>query len=486
MIRLTGMNSGLDTEAMIQELSKAYKTKVNKVKGKQTESNWLQEKWKDLNGKIAKFYTSLDNLKYTSSYASKKTTASESGVANIITNSNAPLGSYTLNVKQVAGYANMTGNELEGNVKSSTKLSELGIEGSGSFEVAYGGKTKTINYNENTTIDNLKSEIAKTGLQVNFDENNKRFFISSKTAGDKSNFEFKNDTSNVLEKIGLDSAIYNEGKNAKITLNGANYESTSNTFEINGLTIQALKETSGNVQITTEQDTSGVYDRIKNFIKSYNELVIEIDKAYNADSSKGYNVLTEDEKEQMTDKEIEEWEKKIKSGLLRNNETLGGIYKTLRSSMLSSFKMADGTTMSLSDFGIETLGYFNAPKNERSVLHIDGDKDDDTNSSKTNKLEALLKTNPEKVAEYFSDLSKKMYNELSKKCSSVNGTRSFGTFYEDKKLKADYDTITKKVAEEEKKMNNYMDKYYKQFARMETVLAKTNSQSSYLSGLFGG
>ena len=62
MIRLTGMNSGLDTESIIQELSKARQKKVDKVKAEQTKLPWKQEKWNDLNTKISKFYSSLDNL----------------------------------------------------------------------------------------------------------------------------------------------------------------------------------------------------------------------------------------------------------------------------------------------------------------------------------------------------------------------------------------------------------------------------------------
>ena len=39
-IRITGMNSGLDTESIITELVKAQKTKGEKVKKSQTKLEW--------------------------------------------------------------------------------------------------------------------------------------------------------------------------------------------------------------------------------------------------------------------------------------------------------------------------------------------------------------------------------------------------------------------------------------------------------------
>ena len=55
-IRITGMNSGLDTESIISELVKAQKTKVDSVKKKQTTIQWKQDAWKELNAKIYKLF----------------------------------------------------------------------------------------------------------------------------------------------------------------------------------------------------------------------------------------------------------------------------------------------------------------------------------------------------------------------------------------------------------------------------------------------
>ncbi len=485
MIRLTGINSGFDTEAMIQELTKTRQQKVDKVKNEQTKLTWKQDAWKTLNSKISKLYTTLDNLKFSTTYSTKKTTVSEPNVANISTDSSAPYGSYTLNISQTASYANMTGNKINGNITSSSKLSDMGINDSGSFEVKKGNETVVINYDKNDTLSDLKEKFTDLGLQANFDDKNKRFFLSSKESGADYNFSFSNDTSNALEKIGLTNAVYNEGKNLKLALNNVDYESNSNTITINDLTIQAIAVTKGDATISTVQDNSGIYSKIKDFIKQYNELVKEIDKMYNAESSKDYKMLSDDEKDSMSEKQVEEWENKIKDSLLRNDDTLGGIYDIFKQNMTKTIEMSDGSKLSLSDFGIETLSYFVAPKNERYVLHIDGDADDDSNSSKANKLENFIQRDPEKLSEFFSKLAKDIYDKLSAKSSSVANTRSYGKFYQDKKLQSDIASYKTKIVEEEKKMNAFMDKYYKQFARMETAFSKINSQSSYLTSLFG-
>ena len=51
-IRITGLNSGLDTEAIISALVSSYNYKTNKYKKAQTKLSWKQDAWKTLNTKI--------------------------------------------------------------------------------------------------------------------------------------------------------------------------------------------------------------------------------------------------------------------------------------------------------------------------------------------------------------------------------------------------------------------------------------------------
>ena len=147
------------------------------------------------------------------------------------------------------------------------------------------------------------------------------------------------------------------GQNAKITLNGAEFTGTSNVFEINGLTFTALSETKAgeDITVTTEDDVDGIYDMVKNFLKEYNSIINEMDKLYNADSAKGYEPLTDDEKDSMSDSEVEKYETKIKDALLRRDSNLSTISSALKSIMSGGVDV-NGKTMYLSDFGVETLG----------------------------------------------------------------------------------------------------------------------------------
>lgn len=163
------------------------------------------------------------------------------------------------------------------------------------------------------------------------------------------------------------------GQDAKITLNGAEFTGNSNVFEINGLTFTALSETKDgeDITVTTEDDVDGIYDMVKNFLKEYNSIINEMDKLYNADSAKGYEPLTDDEKDSMSDSEVEKYETKIKDALLRRDSNLSTISSALKSIMSGGVDV-NGKTMYLSDFGVETLGYFEAPDNEKNAYHIAG------------------------------------------------------------------------------------------------------------------
>lgn len=276
------------------------------------------------------------------------------------------------------------------------------------------------------------------------------------------------------------------GQDAKIILNGADFTSESNTFEINGLTFTALDETKGEkITVTTEQDTDGIYDMIKNFLKEYNEIVNEMDKLYNADRAKGYEPLTDDEKDSMSEKEVEKWEKKIKDSILRRDDNLSEVNSALQSIMAAGIEV-NGKTMYLYDFGIETLGYFEAADNEKHAYHIAGDPDDSFTMNSADKLKGMISNDPDTVISFFSQLGKNLYSKMSDLSKSVDGYRSFGSFYDDKKMKSDYDSYTTKIKEMETKLAEYEDKWYRKFSKMETALAKMQSNMSAVSSLLGG
>lgn len=274
-----------------------------------------------------------------------------------------------------------------------------------------------------------------------------------------------------------------EGEDAEIWLNGVQYTGSSSTFTINNLTIEALATTGNDeISITTSTDTQGIYDKVKDFLTEYNNIINEMTKLYNADSSKGYDPLTDDEKDSMSDKEIEKWETKIKDSLLRNDTTLSGVMSAMTTAMSQAVEI-NGKKYSLSSFGIHTLGYLNAADNEQNAYHIDGDEDDTNTSGNADKLMTAISEDPDTVMQFMQQVTTNLYNAIGDKMKSTTLSSAF-TIYNDKQMATQYTDYTKLIKEWETKISDKEDYYYKKFSSMESALAKLNSTQSSLSGYF--
>ena len=674
-IRITGMNSGLDTESIITELVSAQSAKKNSLVKAQTKLSWKMDAWKTLNSKIYSFYTgTVSDLRFSTAYAKKKTTVSNSSVASVIADANATDGVQTLKVNKLAKSGYLTGAELKksngslASYTSSTKLKDiegmqLGGDGKISLTLKTGGKSSDIRLSGDATIAELTKQLKNAGVNASFDETYQRFFISSTTTGKDADFsltandqngfnalsalginvldtatkseytrfanmsdadkaayidaqvqaktesanaaitaaektitdnqklfdEFfekntdpelvkddlqtseqiktykekltayrdglkdapegeteeakaereeklkaaeatlksvdtlagyvskiesaqqtkadnevlvannsasiRNEVTQDLEKritmakTALTSSAYSgqatriEGQDAEIELNNATFTSAANNFTINGMTITALTESSDTITLTTANDYDGIYDTIKKFIKGYNELINEMDKLYNADSSKGYEPLTSDEKKEMSDSEIEDWEKKIKDSLLRRDSTLSDVSSAMEEVMGAGYTIG-GKTYYLSSFGINTLGYFTAADNEKHAYHIDGDKDDSSTAGNTDILKTMITNEPKTVIDFFQQLNNSLYTKLTEKMGA-NSMRSIYKAYNDKQMKQEYDDYTSDIAEQEEKLTALQDKWYRKFSAMETALAKLSSKTSAIAGLLG-
>ena len=276
-----------------------------------------------------------------------------------------------------------------------------------------------------------------------------------------------------------------DGRDAIIYLNDAKFESSNNTFEINGLTFNCLQETGDNaISVTTQDDTDGIYDMIKDFLKEYNSLINEMDKLYNAESAKDYSPLSSEEKESMSEKEVEEWETKIKDSLLRRDSNLNTIFSAMKNVMATGVEI-NGQKMYLSTFGINTLSYFNAAENERNAYHIDGDSDDSASAGNVDKLKSMIANDSETVTSFFVELSRNLYSTMTT-CMKSTSYSSAYTAYDDKKMAEDITSYNSKISDLEEKLTDYEDRYYKQFSAMEKALANLSSKQSALSGLLGG
>ena len=496
-IRLTGMNSGLDTETIITELMKSYKTKSEKIEKKQTKLEWTQDAWKDLNKKVYGFYTNVSKLKYSSAYSLRKSSVSDQTKATVTASGNAVAGEQKLNVISTAQAGYLTGAKLDSTVTKDTVMASLGINGEETINIKSGdGTTKEVKIAAGDKLGEVIDKLKEAGLNANFDNGNKRLYLSAKNSGKDNDFEITASNVNVLDALGIntaptdpnkEAAVKLKGEDAVIKLNGVKYTNTTNSFSINGLNITTTgitgEDDADAITISTTVDSQGIYDKIKDFLTEYNEIVKEMSSLYNAESAKGYEPLTDEEKDSMSDREVEKWETKIKDSLLRKDNTLNTIMSSMSIAMSKSYEV-NGKKYSLANFGISTLNYFSAAENEKGSYHIDGDSDDENTSGNTDKLMAAINKDPDAVVDFMKQLTTGLYDSIDKQMKSTT-LRSAYTIYNDKQMQTEYDNYTKLLKEWEKKISEKEDYYYKKFSAMETALGKLDSNSSYLSSMLG-
>ncbi|MDF2472545.1 MAG: hypothetical protein K0R21_327 [Anaerocolumna sp.] len=497
-VRMTGMISGLDTESLIQGMVDAQRLKNKRVEDKQTILTWKQDKWKELNAKLYKLYTEdLSKMRLQGNYLTKSATSSDESLVTVTAGTTASSGTHTLKINSLASAQYLTGDnitkDVDGNpilvggsaITSSTKLIDLGIAA---------GSVITINGEDITTTDTMTlsgfaDEAKKTGVNANYDANQGRFFISSKESGTANEFSVSGNPA-ILSKLGLfqyDASTDTDARVVKptdssITYNGVTLTGSSNVITVNGLTLTLKGETqpTETVSLNVTNNTQANYDMVKNFLKSYNEILEEMNELYFAPSTRGYDPLSDDEKEAMTDDQIEKWETKIKDSVLRRDSTLGSLLEGMRNSLTTSTDVG-GKKYSLSSFGIQTSPDYK----EKGLLHIYGDEDDAVFSDKENKLMKALEEEPEVVMEALSEITQNLYSTMKDKMESIPNIRSAFTFYNDKTMAKQQIAYTRQIAILENKLTRMEDKYYKQFAAMETAMAKMQSQSNALAGMLG-
>lgn len=292
-------------------------------------------------------------------------------------------------------------------------------------------------------------------------------------------------TKTAIEDGATDASI-KTASDAEIELDGAKLTDSSNEFTVNGLTLNltstTLNKTTGDyeeVQLNVTNDTDTVYNMVKDFVKEYNDILKELNTKYNADSARDYEPLTDDQKEAMSDDEVEKWENKIKDSLLRRDNTISSITAGMRTAMLTTTKV-DGKTYSLASLGIKTSSDYT----EKGLLHIAGDADDDTYSSDTNKLKQMLEEDPDVVMEVLSNAAKELYSTFTDKMARTSLSSAL-TFYNDKQMTTQQSKYKTEIADWDKKLKDMEDRYYKQFTAMETAMQKLQSQSNYFASMMG-
>lgn len=264
-------------------------------------------------------------------------------------------------------------------------------------------KTTQIELTADMKISEFVSKLKDSGVGASFDATNQRFFINSTGTGEAKEFKLTA-SGGALQSLGLDpDAKYANGststrvyaEDAQIVLNGATFTSDTNTFNVNGLSITTQAVTDEPITITTDTDYDGIYNMIKDFITEYNDIMNEMTKLYNANSARKYTMLSDEEKEAMSDDEVEKWEGTIKDSLLRRDKDLNNVMECMKGAINKGYDIG-GETLFLVNFGVGTGSYFDTEKAERNALHIYGDSDDEKYTDKDNELKAAISKDPER------------------------------------------------------------------------------------------
>lgn len=343
------------------------------------------------------------------------------------------------------------------------------------------------------TTDSLSSVISKVnasdaGATMSYSTITDKFTLTAKESGAGDNILVEDTAGTLMNAFGLadlstepvgTSAKSEAGKNAILEVNGQSIVRTSNSIEVNGVKIQLLEKTATDEKLTISmsEDTTALKDTIKNFVTDYNNMMSMMNGLVKESADSDYAPLTDEQKEDMSEKEIEAWETKAKVGLLQGDSVLKGITSKMQSMMYGS-AVSGGIT--LFNMGITSSGY-----SENGKLKIDEEK-----------LDTALKTKGAEIKELFTASTTGLANQLNNvidgatKTTGVKGSR--GSLIElagyESTLSNTENSITETITKTNKSITSLKTKlkseetyYWNKFSALETALQQLNTQSSMIT-----
>jgi len=500
-LRISGLASGLDTDSIVKQLMQAAKIPVDKLNQNKQVLQWQQEDYRTINSTLRTFRDKVFTMKLQSTYLANTATSSNEGAFTASAGANAPQGSFTVTVNQLAsGVAKGSQAALPGasNSDGTTKTlaDQFGLSGNISFTLQGSGGSQTFNFDTSTaTIYNVASEInaAKLGLSARYDSTSGRFFLNTTSTGSTAKIVVTGDDSNFLSSAAGDGSnalhlllkgdgtVYS-GQDASIDFGDTqNITSATNSVTVNGVTLN-LKQGGGTTgTVTVSADTDAVFNSIKDFITSYNDTIDAVNQKLSETRYRDYLPLTDEQKEYMSEKQIDQWTTLARSGLLRNDSLLSSAVQKMRTDIYASVSGVAGSYNNLAALGITSGNY-----SEKGKLYID-----------ETKLREAIQSDPQGIMDLFTKSSDN-YNEkgiAARLYDSVNNAMSqiaAKAGSNDSFSLVDNSTIGKRLTEVdteietwETRLNDMETRYYKQFTAMEQALSLLNSQSAWIAQQLG-
>ena len=281
------------------------------------------------------------------------------------------------------------------------------------------------------------------------------------------------------------------GSNQKIEI-----RRSSNSFDLDGINV-TLKGTFGYdehgaeiqgteaVTFTGSVDSENTTKTVKEMIEAFNDILKLVNTEVSTKPNRNYAPLTDEQKEEMSDKTIEKWEEKAKAGLLFADNDL----RMMANSMRTVINAADRSK--LSEMGITVSDSYSDngklvfdeakfkaalekdPEAVREVLNRPATDSGDTS-------QAGLLTRISSIMDRYGKTTGATKGVLVERAGSVHAPTSILK----NSLQKQLDSIDTYIDKLNDKLKTEQDRYISQFTSLETLINQMNSQSSYLSSMF--
>lgn len=519
-MRISGLATGMDTEQIIKDMMTANRIPLDKITQKKQYLEWQLDDYRSINRDLFSRYNNLfDTIMKEATFNVKKMNISNEDAVGIRALSATGEFSGTLEVKSLATQATLHGGsffDANGKLKigekevtaeefTKAKFSELNL-GSGTISIQAPNKEAVeIKITEDSTIDSVLKEInEKAGVSAFFDSGTGRIAMTAKSTG-AGEIELSDVDGNLISGLKLEKQYkdatgspvdgsqddhipvnFSAGTDAKFTFNGLETTRSSNTFTINGFEINLKQPTTGPVSFSSAPDTDKVVESVVKFVDDYNKLIEDLNSKIREPKYRDFQPLSDEQKKEMKEKEIELWEEKAKSGTLRNDPSISSMLTSLRSIMNSSVHVGPGKDdkMSLRDLGISTTMNYK----DNGKLVIDEKKLREAISEDPNKVYQLFNKKPtddkNPIDGGIAVQYRKVVGDTRKSIEKKAGTNDAvnDTFVLGRTLKS----MDKQIERFEDRLKMTEARLWKQFTAMERAIQRANAQSASLMSSFGG
>ncbi|WP_036689398.1 flagellar hook-associated protein 2 [Paucisalibacillus globulus] len=493
VMRIGGLASGINTDEIIQKLMTAERMPLDRMEQDRTLLEWQRDGYRDIYQKLYEMDNDLIlDMKMSSTYKSKMVSSSNEGAVTATATSSALNGSYNIEVTKLATSAIKVGGSIS--FDPNTPLDELDPQvalGIATFQTYDESKGEMVQHevsiDAGDTLNDVLKEIngdKSNNVRAFYDEQSKKvIFETTRTGNFNEGEEIIFDSDFFNNTLNFNGVTENGGTDAVFKYNGVDFTSKSNTYTLGGVSFdfKNVTEAGQSVSLTVNNDVDAAFDSIMKFVDKYNEIVELINDSQNEKRYRDYKPLTESQKKEMEDREIELWEEKAKSGILRGDSILTGGLFDLRQTWYSNVDTG-GDIKTLTQIGISTTAdYMNGGK-----LKVDEEA-----------LKEALRENPDEVHKLFSnatesksDSSRGLINRLEDSVESMmkkveeragKTTSTLDNYTLGKRIK-DLDT---RISNFEDRLIGIETRYWNQFNAMEQAISRLNNQSSQLLSQFG-